>query len=474
MAYKKPNLGSSSSYLLKHLGRILVCLLALLIFNSSPLLAQLTQSIQGLVTDASGAVIAGAKVTITNEGMGVSQSVQTNETGNYTFPTVLVGNYDVKCEMQGFKTETVKALRVETGAQVRQNFQMPVGEITETVEVSAAAVALNTENPTVGGVIENKRIVDLPLNGRNVTQLAVLVPGVQFGERTGRGDGLQGFPIPGAGFSVSANGQRETLQVVSLDGVDAKDPRIHITNFVPSIEAIEEFKIQTNAYSAEYGFGGGAVTSITMKSGTNEFHGTLFEFLRNEALDAENYFLNFELAPGTARRPKDKFRRNQFGAVVSGPLIKNKTFWSFNWESRRDKIGSVQTAVWPLDAFRRGDFSELLTGTINPATGRLSANPLSSTTRLPEIRFPTILFRKTACTRGHSMSSKSMCPKPNSGRRIHSTSRPETLSINRSIRTRISAGWIITSVIEIVSLAGSRSTDLESLGPISTPTCRYL
>ena len=156
----------------------------------------------------------------------------------------------------------------------------------------------------------------------------------------------------------------------------AKDPRIHITNFVPSIEAIEEFKIQTNAYSAEYGFGGGAVTSITMKSGTNDIHGTLFEFLRNEALDAENYFLNFQPAAGVARKPKDKFRRNQFGAVVSGPLIKNKTFWAFNWESRRDKIGALQEAVFPLDAFRRGDFSELLTGTINPATGRLFRAPI--------------------------------------------------------------------------------------------------
>jgi hypothetical protein len=335
-----------------------------------------TQKIQGLVTDPSGAVIAGAKVTIINEGTGVVNSVLTNETGNYSFPLVPVGNYDLKCEMQGFKTETVKALRVETAAQVRQNFVMQVGEITETVEVSAAAVALNTENPTVGGVIENKRIVDLPLNGRNVVQLAVLVPGVQFGERTGRGDGLGGFPIPGAGFSVSANGQREIHQVVSLDGVDAKDPRIHITNFVPSIEAIEEFKIQTNAYSAEYGFGGGAVTSITMKSGTNDIHGTLFEFLRNEKFDAEDYFLNFELPAGRSRAAKDKFRRNQFGLVVSGPIIKNKTFWSFNWESRRDRREIVQTAAFPLDAFRRGDFSELLTGTINPATGRLFRAPI--------------------------------------------------------------------------------------------------
>jgi hypothetical protein len=171
--------------------------------------------------------------------------------------------------MQGFKTDETRNVRVETAAQVRLDFAMEIGAITEVIEVSANAVTLNTENPTVGGVIENKRIIDLPLNGRNVTQLAVLVPGVQFGERTGRGDGLGGFTIPGSGFSVSANGQREIHQVVSLDGVDAKDPRIHITNFVPSIEAIEEFKIQTNAYTAEYGFGGGANVQITMKSGTN-------------------------------------------------------------------------------------------------------------------------------------------------------------------------------------------------------------
>jgi hypothetical protein len=229
----------------------------------------------------------------------------------------------------------------------------------------------------VGGVIENKRIVELPLNGRNMQNLAVLVPGVQFGERTGRADGSGGFPIPGQGFAVSANGQRETFQVVSLDGVDAKDPRVHTANFVPSIEALEEFKIQTNAYSAEYGFGGGAQVTITMKSGTNRLHGTLFEFLRNDAFDAENYFLNFELAPGATRAKKNKLRRNQFGLVVSGPIWQNRTFWAFNWESRRDRVGVVQTATFPIDPFRSGDFSQLLTGTVNPATGRLFRAPIA-------------------------------------------------------------------------------------------------
>ncbi|HSH15692.1 MAG TPA: carboxypeptidase-like regulatory domain-containing protein, partial [Verrucomicrobiae bacterium] len=217
----------------------------------------ITQQIQGLVTDTTGAVIPGATVTITNVNTQISQTRTTNETGNYSFPQVQVGNYSIRCEMQGFKADVVPNQRVETGAQVRRDFRLEVGEVTETVEVSAAAVTLNTENAVVGGVVENKRIIELPLNGRNVVQLAVMVPGVQFGSRTGLADGQGGFPIPGAGYSVSANGQREIHQVVSLDGVDAKDPRIHITNFVPSIEAIEEFKIQTNAYSAEVGFGGG-------------------------------------------------------------------------------------------------------------------------------------------------------------------------------------------------------------------------
>jgi hypothetical protein len=350
-----------------------------------------TQSIMGLVTDSTGAVVVAAKVTVTNEATGVTRSAETNNTGNYTFALMPVGNYDVKVEMSGFKTEQVRGIRLETAAQLRQDFVMQVGNVSEVVEISAAAVTLNTENSTTGGVIENKRIVDLPLNGRNVVQLAVLVPGVQFGERTGRGDGLGGFPIPGSGFSVSANGQRETHQVVSLDGTDAKDPRIHQTNFVPSIEAIEEFKIQTNAFTAEYGFGGGANVQITMKSGTNRLTGTLFEFLRNDKFDAENYFLNFERPANLPRLKKDALRRNQFGFVVSGPVFlpkiydgRNKTFWAFNYEARRDRIEQVQTAVWPIDAFREGDFSALAVPYRNPTTGTTRAaiplfDPLNGT-----------------------------------------------------------------------------------------------
>ncbi len=192
------------------------------------------------------------------------------------------------------------------------------------------------------------------------------------------------------------------------------------------------------------------------------FHGTLFEFLRNEALDAENYFLNFQPAPGVARKPKDKFRRNQFGAVVSGPLIKNKTFWAFNWESRRDKIGALQERRLAARCFSAGRFLRVAHRNHQPChRPAIPHIPSSSTTRLPEIRFPTTSFRKTACTRGHSMCSRSMFQKPNSGRRIHSTSQPGTLSISLPTRTRISDGWITTSVIETASLAGSRSIGQE-------------
>ena len=344
---------------------------------ASPLFSQATtQSIEGLVTDSSGAVMSGAKVTIANRDTGVKQAQTTNDSGNYTFLQVPVGTYEVRCEVPGFRKEVVSNLRVETAAQVRRNFSMQVGEVTETVEVSAGAVTLNTENAVVGHVIENKRIIELPLNGRNIVQLAVLVAGVQFGSRTGLADGLGGQVMTGNTYSVSANGQREIHQVVSLDGVDAKDPRVHVAPFIPSIEAVEEFKIQTNAYSAEVGFGGGAVTTITTKSGTNQLHGTVFEFIRNDKTDAEDYFLNFELAPGLTRRAKNTRRRNQFGGVISGPIIKNKTFWAANAESRREVLREYREAFFPLDEFRSGDFSVLGTGTVNPATGKLFRAPI--------------------------------------------------------------------------------------------------
>ncbi|HUG81295.1 MAG TPA: carboxypeptidase regulatory-like domain-containing protein, partial [Bryobacterales bacterium] len=326
----------------------LLLAVGVLLLGVYPLAAQRTQTIQGLVTDATGAVIAGASVKIHNLGTGLVSTVTTNETGNYTFPLLVVGNYDVTCESEGFKSLTARNIRLETGAQVRQDFRLEVGDVTETVEVAASAITLNTENAVVSTTIEQKRIVELPLNGRNIVQLAVLVPGVQFGNRSGLNQGTGGYVSEGS-YSVSANGIRELHQVVTMDGTDVADVRRSVTPFVPSIDAIEEFKIQTNSFSAEYGFGGGAVTQITLKSGTNELHGTMYEFLRNDKLDAEAYFLNFERPAGQPRQEKNRRRRNQFGLVFSGPIVKNKTFWMFNWEARRERETSIAEAYFPND-----------------------------------------------------------------------------------------------------------------------------
>jgi hypothetical protein len=220
-------------------------------------------------------------------------------------------------------------------------------------------VALKTDDAAVGQVIDNKRVVELPINGRNIAGLAVLTPGVQYGVRMGfDGAGTGAFPIPGSLVAVSANGQREVNQQVTLDGVIATEPRVNTMVFSPSIDAIEEFKVQTSSYSAEYGQNNGAIVQVALKSGTNKIRGTVYEFNRDSKLAARDYFL----APGAK---KNVIRRNQFGAFVSGPVFKDKTFWSFNYEGRRETQEFVRTGFWFPQAFRNGDFSALLRPPLN-------------------------------------------------------------------------------------------------------------
>ena len=181
-----------------------------------------TGTVNGTVTDSQGAVIPGAHITITRVATKESRAAVTDNAGEYVFSLIEIGEYTVKCETQGFKTRTVMGLVLQTAQKLRVDLTLELGNVAETVEVRAAAVTLKTEDATVGQVIENRRIVELPLNGRNMSGLAVLVPGVQYGLRTGLADGSGGFPIPGAGVSVIANGIREVYNTISLDGVDAK------------------------------------------------------------------------------------------------------------------------------------------------------------------------------------------------------------------------------------------------------------
>jgi hypothetical protein len=329
--------------------------------------AQTTSTeILGTVTDPSGAVVAGARVTLLRTATGERRITTTAATGDYSFPLIDIGEYSVTVELQGFQTQERRGVPVQLQQKVRVNFTLAVGDTKETVEVVAAAVQLKTEDAAVGQVIDNKRIVELPLNGRNIATLAVLTPGVQFGLRQGL-DGSAGSPIPGRSVALTANGQRENNQQISLDGVTAANSRVNVMIFTPSIDAIEEFKVQTSSYSAEYGQNNGAVVQIAMKSGTNQLRGTFYEFLRNDKLAAENYFLNFQLPPGTQRADKNRLRRNQYGVFAGGPVLlpkvysgRDRTFWSFNYEGLRQTIENVREAFWFPEAFRRGDFSALL------------------------------------------------------------------------------------------------------------------
>lgn len=336
------------------------------------LFAQTTStSILGNVTDPQGAAVANANVIVRNVDTGVVTRTVTTETGDYTVPLLNVGNYEVTVEAAGFKSASRSGIRLQINDRQRVDFQLEIGAQTERVTVTAEVAALRTDEASTGGVVEQRRLVELPLNGRNVGNVAVLNPGVQFGSRGGY-DGISGtgggIPIPGQTIAIVANGQREVNQHATLDGVVATESRVNTVPFSPSPEAMQEVQVLTGSYSAEYGFNSGAQLVMVMRSGTNDFHGAAYNFLRNEKLDAEGFFQNYFTPPGAPRVPKTALRQNQFGVVAGGPVYipklydgRNRTFFMFNYEGRRRREpGAISTGLVPTDEFRRGDFSALL------------------------------------------------------------------------------------------------------------------
>ena len=331
-------------------------LAAALLLSCAALAQTVSTEILGLVTDPTGAVIPNAELSARRVATGDVRTTRTNETGNYIFPLLEVGEYEVTASAPGFRTEIRRGIVLQLNQKARIDFQLTVGQQAETVEVRGGAPLLDTEDATLGSVIEQKRISELPLNGRNFGQLATLMPGVIYGPTRMGIDGQQTIgtrAMPGQIVGVAANGQRDIAQNITLDGVVATDGFKSAMLFVPSLEAVEEFKIQSAVYTAEYGMNSGAQANVAIKSGTNQFRGTLFEFLRNDKLDARGFFL----APGAQ---KNRLRRNQFGGVVSGPIVRDKTFWLANYEGRREVRGTPARQAVPTMAMRNGDFSEFL------------------------------------------------------------------------------------------------------------------
>ncbi len=336
---------------------------------SSPVFGQVdTGSIRGTVRDNSGAVIQGATVTIQNAATSISQSTTTGDNGTYIFTPLKIGPYTVEVQHPGFKRERRSGIQLNIQDQLLVDFDLSVGDVTNEVQVTEAAPLLQTENGSVGTVIGTSQINDLPLNGRNYTFLARLVPGATIGQEEGRGLNANGW--------FTANGTRPAQNNYLLDGIDNNTNDVDFlagAAYVvkPPIDAISEFKLQTSSFSAEFGRAGGAVLNATLKSGTNEFHGSAWEFLRNDVLDATDYFLN---ATG---QTKGAFKQNQFGASAGGRIIKNKTFFFADYEGTRIRQDVPETGnTVPTLAERNSgytNFSDLITlqsGSLTDATGK--------------------------------------------------------------------------------------------------------
>jgi len=326
-----------------------ICCVAFLAVDA---LAQ-TASIVGTVKDPSGAVLPGVSITIKNTGTGLTRELITNETGDYTVPLLPIGTYEIGAGLPGFKTATKSGITLKIDDRIRVDFKLEVGDITEKIVVTETAPLVQSENASIGNVIDNVKIVELPLDGREFYQLARLNPGV-YEPAQNSTIGFRG------GFNVA--GASEVTNSYSLDGVENMDMASNQPAHRPSVDTIQEFKVLTGTYSAEYGRHSGGQIIVTTKSGTNELHGTGFEFYRNSKMDAKNFFNTGNKQP---------FNRNQFGGTLGGPINKNRTFFFAGFEGNRAHEQQTVLSTVPSEKMRTGDLSELLDPT-NPFTSAVT------------------------------------------------------------------------------------------------------
>jgi len=323
-------------------------LFCLLFAYSNAALAQTIASgtIQGRVTDPTGAVIPGAAVEITQRETGVTTPVQTDGLGRYFVPSLRPGEYAITLTQKGFKTLHREGLILQVNQTLALDFSLEIGAVTEEVTVTGAAPLIQTADATIGQVIDNKMTTSLPLNGRSYAQLAFLTPTVVPGRA---GVATAFTPTFAAKGDFSIGGSRGENNQFTVDGLSATNDYVGGTYLYPSIDALQEFKIVQNSYMPELGSRAGQVLVVS-KTGTNKLHGSVYEFMRNSALDARNTFAITKLP----------LRLNQFGVAVGGPIIKDKTFWFFSYEGTRLRGGGTGTTMVPDSAMRRGDFSEFL------------------------------------------------------------------------------------------------------------------
>ena len=338
-------------------------LLASLATPATSLAQSVSGTLLGTVKDNSGGVLPGVTVAVTNEGTGLSRSLVTDENGNYSAPQIPTGTYSVSAELSGFKKTTKTGVRVGVDQRVRIDLDLEIGEMSETVSVVAETPLVQTASSELGTTVEAAQIEALPLNGRNFVNLTRTVPGVLRG--------VPGANIDGAGSlawrasaSFSANGQRTRDNNFMLDGVDNNETWLQTVVIFPSPDALDEFKMQTSTYSAEFGRSLGGVVNLQIKSGTNTLRGSAFEFYRNDAFDANNWFNN------RAGRDKPSLDQHQFGGTLGGKVIQDKLFFFGSYQAHREKRGQTFLSTVPTVAMRNGDFSAINRPIYDPLTGQ--------------------------------------------------------------------------------------------------------
>jgi len=295
---------------------------------------QATATIVGRVTDPTGATLPNANVTARNTLTGLERSTQSTQSGDYELPLLPInGVYTVSVSHDGFQTQDLTGIVLQVDQRARFDVTLKVGSVSERITVAESTPIVNTESGSIGQVVGNKKIVDLPLNGRNFVQLASLLPNAITGT-----SGTVGATV------VAVSGGRQSKTEFLLDGISINEQLFDGVALRPSVDSIQEFKVQANSFSAEFGRGN-AVLNATIKGGTNELHGSIYEFLRNDKLDARNFFL----------ATKAPYRQNQFGAAVGGPIRRDKDFYFLNYEGTRVRQGRAFNPVVPSAAFRRGE-----------------------------------------------------------------------------------------------------------------------
>ena len=329
--------------------------LAIAIYVGSELAAYgqaVTGTILGSIHDASGAPVPSAPVRIDNTATGTSRTMTTNSAGDYEAPSLPPGSYSVSVEAQGFKKVTAQNIQLSVDEKARVDLTLAIGSVSETVEVNAAVPLVQSETSELGTTVNQTQIRELPLNGRNFVQLTRLIPGVQRGipGSNSDGSGSVGFR---ASASFSANGMRARDNNFILDGVDDNELLLSTVVVFPSVDALQEFKVQTSTYSAEFGRSLGGVVNLQIKSGSNQLHGNLFEFVRNDLFDANDWFNN------KFGRAKPPFRQNQFGGTLGGPLWRNHTFFFVDYQGMRVRQANSYLSTVPTADMRAGNFSAI-------------------------------------------------------------------------------------------------------------------